>query len=62
MKTTVYLHASKESMRDEGEKLGLSGDALDMFAYACYEVAINLDVSKTGKATITHVDGREVAP
>lgn len=58
MKTTVYLHSSKEAMRDAGEKLGLSGEALEMFMFACYEVAVQLDVDpQTGIALIAGVDG-----
>lgn len=61
MKTTVCLHSSKEYMYEIGSELGLSGEALDMFKFACYEVEIELEVDeKTGEATITSVDGKEL--
>jgi len=57
----VYLHSSKDSMHEKGVSLGLSGDALDKFRYACYEVKIGLEVDDvTGDAVIVNVDGREV--
>lgn len=59
--TTVYLHSSKESMLDAGEKLGLSEEALSNFKYACYEVAVTLSVdTRTGEADIIEVDGRHL--
>ena len=61
MRTTVYVHANKETMFENGERLGLKGEALKTFSYACYEVAIGLEVdTKTGDAKIVTVDGREV--
>lgn len=63
MKATVYLHSTKESMRDKGEQLGLKGPALENFMYACYEVEIELEVDEaTGNAKIVAVDQRAVAP
>jgi hypothetical protein len=48
-------------MRDAGERLGLTGPALDTFVYACYEVKVDLDVNEeTGKAKIFAVDDRIV--
>ena len=55
----VYLHASKESMRDYGEQHGLTGEALDYFAHACNEVRLTLAVDPaTGEARIVKVEGR----
>lgn len=46
----VYVHGSKEYMWDKGEALGLKGDALRMFSYACSEVEILLEVQSDGTA------------
>lgn len=59
--TLVYLHSNRESMYECGKELGLIGDALNLFAYACYEVKLTVDVDeRTGRAVITHVDERKV--
>lgn len=61
MVTDVYLHSNRDSMYDCGKRLGLTGDAANMFAYACYEVKLTVDVDeRTGRAVITHVDERKV--
>lgn len=61
MTATVYVHSDKESNYDTGQRLGLTGEALDMFLFACCEVKLTLDVDPdTGLATITHVDDRPV--
>lgn len=61
MTATIYVHKDKESNYDLGRKLGLTGEALEMFCYACLEVKLTVEVDpKTGLATITHVDGRAV--
>ena len=60
MKAKVYLHSSKESMWELGEKLGLKGEALGMFKYACCEVEVEIEVSESGEEKIIKVDGREV--
>ena len=61
MVATIYLGSSKESNTEIGAELGLTGEALDQFAYAAYEVKLTLDVDmNTGLATITHVDDRVV--
>jgi hypothetical protein len=52
MKTVVYLHSSKESMRDHGQSIGLTEDQLKNFIYACYEVAVELDVDASGNAKV----------
>lgn len=58
MKATIYLHASKESNIDLGESLGLKGKALEMFAYACYEVKVEMEVDPDGNARIIAVNDR----
>lgn len=62
VETIIYLHASKEEMANRGNLIGLTGKALELFMYACYEVEITLSVdAATGQATIVKVDGRPVA-
>ncbi len=57
----VYLHSSKESMYDKGVNLGLKGDALNKFMYACYEVELTLDIDRTnGEYNIVAVNGLPV--
>ena len=61
MRIDVYLHGDKESMLNAGEEVGICGQALELFKYACCEVKITLDVSpSTGEAEIIAVDGREL--
>lgn len=60
MRITAYLHASRESMYDAGKKAGLTGEALDMFSWACHEIEVQLDVDERGLATIVCVDGIEI--
>ena len=61
MRTTIYVHGSKESNWTKGVELGLDGDALMMFSHACEEVALEIEVDKaTGIAKIVGVDGRLV--
>jgi hypothetical protein len=58
MITEVFLHASKESMYNQGHAMGLKGEALNNFMYACYEVKLKLEVDEeTGEAKIIGVDG-----
>lgn len=61
-KAIVYLHSDKLSMRELGEEIGLAGEALKNFMYACYEVRLDLDVDDSGESVITAVDGRQLAP
>jgi len=62
MQTKVYVHGSKESMREHGREIGLTGEALNMFAYTGYEVELTVDVNEqTGESVIVAVDGRRVA-
>lgn len=56
-RTTIYLHGSKESNYNHGQTLGLSDTACETFMYACYEVGIDLEVTRDGKATIIGVNG-----
>lgn len=49
---TAYAHSSKESMWDEGEKLGLKGEALSLFKHAIGEVEFKLSVNEDGTYTI----------
>lgn len=59
MKAITYVHGSKESMHELGKKLGLTGEALNMFRYTACEVKLELDVNmKTGEARIVAVDDR----
>jgi hypothetical protein len=63
MQTTIYVHSSKSNNADIGRKLGLVDDALENFCYACYEVALGVEIDeKTGRAVIVSVDGRKVEP
>lgn len=62
MRIKVYIHGDRASMFEKGEKLGLTGEALSLFSYACSEVEVELDVMPDGRATIVSVDGRAVAP
>lgn len=56
IKTKVYLHSDKDSMRYFGKQIGLSEKAMGEFIYALYEVEFNLEVdSKTGSYKITSV-------
>lgn len=59
--TAAYVHSSKEAMLNLGTRLGLKGEALDMFAFACCEVRLGIEVNdKTGAAEIISVDGKTV--
>ncbi len=53
----VYLHSSKECMRDSGEELGLQGEALREFSYALYEVEFDLEVNENGTYKILSTKG-----
>ena len=61
LKTVIYLHSNKEEMLKMGVALGLTGVALEMFKFACCEVAVELSVDpNTGEATIISIDKRKV--
>lgn len=55
--TTVFLHRDKESNWETGEELGLSEDVIrDKFAYALYEVAVEIEVdTETGDYKILRI-------
>jgi hypothetical protein len=57
----VYVHGSKEEMWSAGERLGFTGEALQMFRHAAVEVKLTLEVKDDGSARIIAVDGRKVA-
>lgn len=62
IKTKVYLHGYKESMRDLGSKIGLKGEALNEFQYGFNEVEFDIEVDElTGEYEIIAVDGRPLA-
>lgn len=57
----VYVHATKEYMRQIGEELGMTGEVLDYFHYAFNEVTIQFAVDTTkGEVEILSVDGQDV--
>jgi hypothetical protein len=59
--TTLYLHSNKETNWEEGNRLGLRGEALHNFLYTNYEVKLKMEVNtETGTAFIIEVDGRPV--
>lgn len=60
MRTNVYLYGNRDLMWQEGERLGLTGEALKMFSYACYEVKVTLEIGDGGEANIVAVDDREL--
>ena len=61
MKTKIYLHSEKETMREEGENLGLTNNALDNFMRALYEVEFDIEVDPaTGNCEILKVNGKEI--
>ncbi len=62
MRTTMYLHSSKDVNRSVGAKLGLSEQAMENFKYALYEVALEVEVDETtGNTKILSCDGKALA-
>lgn len=58
---SVYLHSDRMHMNAKGIELGLTGETLRMFEFACYEVLLVLEVNEeTGEAKIIGVDGRKL--
>ena len=55
----IYLHSSKEAMREEGKQEGLSDKQLELFMYACSEVKVTLSVNEEGEAEIIAVNDRQ---
>ena len=43
---SMYLHGSKDSNWELGEKLGLNGEALSMFSHALSEVQVAAEVDE----------------
>jgi hypothetical protein len=61
MLAKIYVHGSKEQNADTGRQLGLTGEALNNFKYAAYEVELEYEVDPaTGEAELLKVDGREL--
>ncbi len=61
MRTTIFLHSSKVSNYEKADVLGLTGEAARMFAFACCEVEVELEVNmETGEAEIMRVDGHAI--
>ena len=57
MRTTIFLHSSKDDNYEKADEMGLTGGAARMFAFACCEVEIELEVDmETGEAEIMLVD------
>lgn len=57
LQTKFYCHSSKESNYEQGEELGLKGEALDNWRYTGYEVAFDIEISEDGSTVATHVNG-----
>ena len=55
-RTIVYSHTTNERMREIGEKVGLTGDALNLFRFALNEVKFELEISEDGTAAIVSVN------
>lgn len=62
MRTTMYLHSSKESNMSLGEELGLSEQVIENFKYALCEVALEVEIDETtGDTKILSCDGKALA-
>ena len=48
----IYVHGSKERNYKDGEQLGLSGEALDLFMYTAYEVELIYEVQEDGSSEL----------
>ena len=54
----LYLYSEKEDMVEEGEELGLTGDALDMFRHTLAEVKFDVETdTETGESFAIAVNG-----
>ena len=53
---TVYLHSNKESMRDLGERIGLSEKDVQKFKFLFSEVTIKIEVNEDGTYKILEHD------
>ena len=57
----VYMHASRETVYEQGRELGLAGQALEYFAYTGYEEKITYAVNmETGESTPVALNDREL--
>ena len=62
MRIDLYLHSSKVSAREAGERAGLRGAAAENFMYAGSEHKMTYQVDEgTGDAVLVEVDDRVVA-
>lgn len=61
MRTTLYVHRSKEANAGLAERLGITGAAERQFLHALSEVAVSVEVDvTTGLVEIVEVNGRKV--
>ena len=53
----LFLHGSRDYHFEEGEEMGMSGEALSNYSRALYEVTFNCKVNtKTGDIEVLSVD------
>ena len=57
---TLYAHCSTETNWEKGEGLGLTGEALSLFAHF-EEIALDVEVAQDGTVTALACDGRGMA-
>lgn len=55
IKTHVYASVCKDSLWDEGKKLGLEGESLSHFSHFGGEIKINIEVEPDGLVNIIGV-------
>jgi len=61
MRITLYVHGSKESAYEAGEKAGIKGDALELFKFTGGEHRIEYEVNpETGDSVPVKIDGRSI--
>jgi len=59
----LYAHADKDGGFEDGQTLGLTGDALTRFAGWGYELVFDADVNMvTGEVTLVTVNGHKIFP
>jgi|SRR5271154_5172798 len=62
-KIKLYAHADKDGGFEDGETLGLTGDALTRFAGWGYELVFDADVNMvTGEVTLVTINGHKIFP
>lgn len=59
-KATLYAHASRESVVDEGVKIGLSEEALKFFKFAGDEFRIDGEATENGSFYAKKIDGQHI--